>query len=633
MDKIQLLPDSVANQIAAGEVIQRPASVIKELVENAVDAGAKKIEVLVVDAGRTSIQVIDDGIGMSVTDARLAFERHATSKIRKAEDLFSLHTMGFRGEALPSIAAVAQVTLKTRQAEENVGTCLSIAGSRVVSQEPVSCPVGSNFLIENLFFNVPVRRRFLKSNGTELNNIVTAFQRIVLVYPEVAFTLHSNGQELYNLRATNMHQRIVDVFDKKLNKCLLPMDVDTTLGKITGFVGTPESARKRNAQQFFFVNGRYMKHPYFQKAVLSAYDRLVPQGEQVPFFVYFNVAPEDIDVNIHPTKTEIKFQNEAAVWQILNAAVRESVGRHNDIPSIDFDTEGKPDIPLFDGTQDIYQPTVDVNTFYNPFDEAKPEQTAKPEAPSYLPKTSGRMPQSNVWNSKIPSDWEQLYEGLTPAADTADAPEKDIFAGDDAFTMPVANGSNQQTDVFAERSTHHLQYKGAYIITTVKSGIMVTDQEKAHERILFERYMAQMDKRKAMSQRVLYPDMVQFSLDQMVCLPSILPEMEALGFELTDLGGGTYSINAVPADLEGINIPELVMDMVATAAEHTVTIREELFSSLAASMARNSAIPQGQYLSNEEMENIIADLQKCSNYTYTPNGKKIFKLIPHNAII
>ena len=312
-DIIQLLPDSVANQIAAGEVIQRPASVVKELVENAVDAGAKTIHVLVVDAGRTSIQVIDDGIGMSETDARLAFERHATSKIREANDLFALQTMGFRGEALASIAAVAQIELYTRQEGEDVGTHLSISGSKFTGQEPCACAVGSNFKIENLFFNVPARRKFLKSNSTELSNILTAFERIVLVYPNVAFTFHSNGTEMFNLKPGNMKQRILDVFGKRMNQDLLPISVETTMCKISGFVGKPESARKKNTRQYFFVNGRYMKHPYFSKAVMNAYDRLIPVGEQVPFFIYFDVSPSDIDVNIHPVKTEIKFENEIII--------------------------------------------------------------------------------------------------------------------------------------------------------------------------------------------------------------------------------------------------------------------------------------------------------------------------------
>ena len=376
MDKIQLLPDSVANQIAAGEVIQRPASVIKELMENSVDAGATKISVLIINAGRTSMQVVDDGVGMSVTDARLAFERHATSKIRKADDLFTLNTMGFRGEALPSIASVAQVTLKTRTEENPIGTCLHIEGGRFDSQEPVACPKGCNFIVENLFFNVPVRRKFLKSNVTEMNNIVTAFQRIALVYPDIHFTLSHNGQELYNLPATNTHRRIVDIFGKKIDSTLLPLEVETSLGKVYGFIGKPESAHKKNVQQYFFVNGRFMKHAAFHKAVMSAYERLIPQGEQVPYFIYLNVKPEDIDVNIHPTKTEIKFQDESAVWQIISAAAREAVGRFSTIPTIDFDTEDRPDIPAYNDAIAVTPPTIDINPQYNPF--AQSESDSRP---------------------------------------------------------------------------------------------------------------------------------------------------------------------------------------------------------------------------------------------------------------
>ena len=337
-DVIHLLPDSVANQIAAGEVIQRPASVIKELVENSVDAGATTIHVVVLDAGRTLIQVIDDGKGMSETDARLSFERHATSKIAQADDLFALHTMGFRGEALASIAAVAHVSLQTRREEDEVGTSIRIAGSKVQSQEPVSCPVGSNFKIENLFFNVPARRKFLKSNATELSNILTAFERIVLVYPDIHFTLHHNGTEMMNLKAGSLRQRISDVFGRQYSQDLLPVEVHTAMCTITGFVSKPEGARKKSGHDYFFVNGRYMKHPYFHKAVLTAYDRLVPEGMQVPYFLYFEVTPSDIDVNIHPTKTEIKFENEQAIWQILTAAVRDALGKFCEVPAIDFDT-------------------------------------------------------------------------------------------------------------------------------------------------------------------------------------------------------------------------------------------------------------------------------------------------------
>ena len=392
-DIIRLLPDSVANQIAAGEVIQRPASVIKELVENAVDAGAKHIDVLVTDAGKTSIQVIDDGKGMSGTDARLAFERHATSKIRDAADLFALRTMGFRGEALASIAAVAQVELRTCLEGEELGTSLCIAGSTVESQEAVVCPKGSNFQVKNLFFNVPARRKFLKSNQTELSNILTEFERIALVNPEVSFTLHHNGTEMLNLPAIQLKQRIMGVFGKKINQELLSVDVDTTIVHISGFVGRPESSRKKGARQYFFVNGRYMRHPYFHKAVMDAYEQLVPAGEQVSYFLYFDIEPSNIDVNIHPTKTEIKFENEQAIWQILSAAVKESLGKFNAVPSIDFDTEGMPDIPAFESSpySGMQMPKTEYNPDYNPFNTSS--------SPS-------------SYSRKESYGWDKLYEGL-----------------------------------------------------------------------------------------------------------------------------------------------------------------------------------------------------------------------------
>ena len=605
-DIIQLLPDSVANQIAAGEVIQRPASVIKELVENAVDAGAKTVNVLVVDAGRTSIQVIDDGCGMSDTDARLSFERHATSKIRDAADLFSLHTMGFRGEALASIAAVAQVELKTRKDDEEVGTSLSISGSKFMGQEPVSCPVGSNFLIENLFFNVPARRKFLKSNQTELNNIITAFERIVLVYPQISFTLHSNQVELMNLRAGNLRQRIIDVFGKRLNQNLLPVGVETTLCKISGFVGKPESARKKTPHQYFFVNGRYMKHPYFNKAVMMAFDRLIMAGEQVPYFIYFDVKPEDIDVNIHPTKTEIKFENEQEIWQILSAAVKDAVGRFNDVPSIDFDTQGCPDIPVFNPQTGTEAPKLNFNPQYNPFKETP--SSSIPSTP-HIPK------QPSV------EGWEQIYEGL----ESQDVPQEQGM-----FDAPSVHA--QEETVIAEKSPTHYQYKGTYIMTAVKSGLMIIDQHRAHVRILYERYLEQFSRQNRLSQSVAFPEVVQLPVSDNVKLQVILPEMEQMGFELNDLGAGSYSVTAVPVGLDGLNVVRLVEDMVSTAMEGGSSVVEEINKSLALTLARNAAIPQGQALSNQEMEDIVDKLFTCSNVNYTPDGKSILCILRQQEI-
>lgn len=606
-DIIQLLPDSVANQIAAGEVIQRPASVIKELVENSVDAGAKNIDVAVVDAGRTSIQVIDDGKGMSETDARLAFERHATSKIRQAEDLFNLHTNGFRGEALASIAAVAQVVLKSRQEGEEVGTQLSISGSRFEGQEACSSSVGSVFSVNNLFYNVPARRKFLKSNSTELNNILTAFERIVLVNPQIAFTLHSNNTELFNLKAGNLRQRIIDVFGKRINQDLLPVNVETTMCKITGFVGKPEAARKKGAHQFFFVNGRYMKHPYFNKAVMTAYDRLVPQGEQVPYFLYFDVNPNDIDVNIHPTKTEIKFENEQAIWQILMAAVKESIGMFNDVPSIDFDTEDKPDIPVYnpDVASSASAPKISLNPHYNPFKSSP--SSGKPTAVK-----------------PVDEQWEQLYEGLNDQ-DSVER-EADIFESESETEI------NTSQSILAEKSPAHYQYKGKYVMTAVKSGLMIIDQHRAHVRVLYERYLEQIQQQTSHSQKVLFPEVLQFPVSDEVILEKLLPEMSKMGFELDNLGGGSYAVNAIPTGLDGVNPLHLVQDMVFSAKEKGGKALDEVHQSLALTLARNAAIPQGQVLSNEEMETLVNDLFACSNVNYTPDGKNVLCILKQQEI-
>lgn len=645
-DIIQLLPDSVANQIAAGEVIQRPASVIKELVENSIDAGATLINVVCVDSGRTSIQVTDNGKGMSETDARLSFERHATSKIRQADDLFNLHTMGFRGEALASIAAVAQVELRTRRPDDDLGTALTIAGSRFVSQEPVQCPVGCNFTISNLFYNVPVRRKFLKSNTTELNNIVTAFERIALVYPDVAFTLYNNQTELYNLKAGGLRQRIVDVIGKKINQHLLPIDIDTTMCKISGFVGKPESARKKGARQFFFVNGRYMKHPYFHKAIMTAYERLVPEGEQIPYFIYFTVNPTDIDVNIHPTKTEIKFENEQTVWQILTAAVRDAVGMFNDVTAIEFDTEGQPDIPALGAMPqaDISAPKVQYNPAYNPFNEPSAQRS-----------------------SAAPDNWEQLYEGLSSAhsrqqsapslfgndtggviqsrSNIANKPFADNgivlskgFSKPDGLNAESAgfNALSADTDMLSastepspleEKSPTHYQYKGRYIMTSVKSGLMIIDQYRAHTRILYEGYIEQMQKRRPSSQKPLFPDTIHFSASDKVVVEAVMPELQNIGFELTPNEEGDYTITAVPSGLDGLDYVALVQDLVASTREKTTSAINDINHSIALELARNAAFTYGQVLTNAEMENIVNSLFACSNFSYTPDGKKILTML------
>lgn len=633
-DIIQLLPDSVANQIAAGEVIQRPASVIKELVENAVDAGAKTIHVIIVDAGRTSIQVIDDGKGMSETDARLSFERHATSKIRQADDLFALRTMGFRGEALASIAAVAQVTLKTRTAQEEVGTEILISGSRVERQTPCSCPQGANFSVNNLFYNVPARRKFLKSNHTELNNILTAFERIALVYPEIAFTLHSNDVEVMNLKAANLRQRIVDVFGKRFNQDLLPVDVETTMCKIKGFVGKPEAAKKKCAHQYFFVNGRYMKHPYFYKAILTAYERLVPQGDQVPYFIYFEVDPQDIDVNIHPTKTEIKFENEQAIWQILAAAVKESIGKFNDVPTIDFDTEDRPDIPVYDSElfPAATAPKIKLNPAYNPFKTAaNAGATAGDGSGSGFSssfdsdtKSGSKGGFGGGFGSGFSSGFDSDF-GSSHSAPKVDAQWEQLFQG--LENQPKAEPTLFDAASIAEKSPAHYQYKGMYVMTAVKSGLMVIDQHRAHVRILYEQYLSQLAAHVCHSQKVLFPEVIEFPASDSVLVEAVLPEMRQLGFELDSLGGGSYAINAVPAGLEGLNPVALATDMVGSVIERGQEALAEVNKTLALSLARNAAIPYGQILGNEEMESLVNNLFACADVNYTPDGKKTFSIL------
>jgi DNA mismatch repair protein MutL len=711
-DVIRLLPDAVANQIAAGEVIQRPASVIKELVENAIDAGAMNIQVRVTDAGKTSIQVIDDGKGMSETDARLSFERHATSKIREAADLFALHTMGFRGEALASIAAVAQVELTTRMDGEELGTRLIIAGSKVESQEAVACARGSIFTVKNLFFNVPARRKFLKSNQTELSNICAEFERMVLVNPEVTFTLTHNDTELFNLPAYPLRQRIMGVFGKKINHDLLSFDVETTMVHVSGFVGSPESARKKGARQFFFVNGRYMRHPYFHRAVMEAYEHLVPQGEQVSYFIYFHVDPANIDVNIHPTKTEIKFENEQAIWQILAAAIKETLGKFNAVPSIDFDTEGRPDIPAYDAEPQPSGelPQTTYNPTYNPFlteaslsEESAPRSHAGTYSSTDALYGGGKVFASKVnrggggspsygggtssYGSVIPSkvnrpkeDWQALYAGAnTPSAasnapstvvqspDTSWAETSDYLTEDELLhsgsgpATPVASQAGDYGDTFypeelpvdppmpaapaavptqsesavstsIEKAPNHYQYKGRYILTSIKSGLMIIDQQRAHIRVLYERYLTQIQQQRGMSQQVLFPDIVQFPMSEVPILQEVLPDIHYLGFDLTDLGGGSYAIQGVPSGIEGLNPVELIQSMVHTAVETGHSGKGEVQSQLALTLARAAAIVPGQVLSNQEMNALVEELLCLATPNYTPDGKTVLSVLPEKDI-
>jgi len=634
-DAIHLLPDSVANQIAAGEVIQRPASVIKELVENSIDAGASTIEILLTDAGKTCIQVIDDGKGMSETDARLAFERHATSKIRQAADLFTLTTMGFRGEALPSIAAVAQVELRTRREEDELGTSIHIAGSKIEQQEPVACPRGANFIVKNLFYNVPARRKFLKTNQTELNNILTEIDRIVLVHPDVSFVVHHNDNELYRLPATSLRMRLMNVFGKKLSDQLLTLEVETSLAKITGYVARPESSKKKGSHQYFFVNGRYMRHPYFHRAVMEAYEQLVPAGEQVSYFIYMDVEPGSIDVNIHPTKTEIKFESEQAIWQILAAAVKESLGRHGGVPSIDFDTEGMPDIPSFEGggSPFVEPPRVNYNPNFNPFDTVPGDDAFE----SSFKHDSHRQKVAYPWEEADRSssyrrssvDWEAAYRGLKPD-DAADAlavtseTDASLFSSDESFAIkesamnaPVSNAGN------------HYQFKGRFIATSVKSGLMLIDQHRAHVRVLFDRYMSQLQGRNGASQGLLFPELLQLTAAEDVMLQSLLPALLALGFDVTALGGGSWSVSAIPAGTEGLDAAALLHRMIASAIEREGAGQtgDEVHEAIALSLARSSAIVVGQSLTAAEMDELVTSLFASATPGHTPDGQPVLSVI------
>ena len=613
MDVIHLLPDTVANQIAAGEVIQRPSSVIKELLENALDAGAKRVDVLVEDAGRTSIQVIDDGCGMSETDARLAFERHATSKIRQASDLFSLTTMGFRGEALPSIAAVSQVTLRTRAVGNELGTCLSIEGGRVISQEVDNCPTGSNFLVQNIFFNVPARRKFLKSNQTELSNIMQEFERVALVNPAIHFTISHDGHPIVTLPPESQRQRIATLFGKRLGEQLLAVDVETTLCTISGFVGKPESARRKGARQFFYINGRYMRHPYFHKAVQEAFAELVQPTEQVPYFLFIHVDPATIDVNIHPTKTEIKFENEVAIWQIILAAVKEALGRFNAIPTIVFDTEGAPGaIPVYNPSStrhvSVAPPEPVVNPDFNPFQSA------------------------SYHRSSVPSEWKNLYPSTdTPKPDLTDSQGLSVQSA--SMGSPSVTSDSTTGSLFEiERSIQHYQYRGLYIVTEVRSGLMFVDQHRAHVRILYNKYRTQLKGQPATTQGLLFPELVQFPVSDVPLLESILPELHTLGFDISSLGGGSYSIQGMPAGFEASQPRQLLCDIVETLKQREQGMGDELHHRMALTLARNAAIPEGQVLTQQEMENLVDQLFQQSEPNFTPDGRTIVVIYPHENL-
>ena len=607
-DIIHLLPDSVANQIAAGEVIQRPASVLKELVENSIDAGATFIQILIKDAGRTLIQVVDNGKGMSETDARMAFERHATSKITNVDDLFSLRTMGFRGEALASIASVAQVELRTRRADDELGVMVEIAGTRVFKQESIQCDIGTAFLIKNLFFNVPARRRFLKSDNVEKSHILNEFYRIALVNSTVAFSFYDGDEEIFQLPVSNNKVRIENIFGKNSKKRwqqqLLSIETSTNLANIYGYVGKPEFAQK-SAIQYFFVNGRYMQHPYFRKAVQLAYNQMIQATESPNFFIYFDVDPQTIDVNIHPTKTEIKFENEQAIWSILSATVKEALGKFNIIPSIDFDQEGSLDIPTTMSVENVRPPQTNFNPDYNPFGAS---------------------------NYKRPVlDWEKLYGGFE-SKDTS-IESSPTWQPDISFeNVQNIDASQQQFLEQNDSRADNFQYKNRYIITSVKSGMLMIDQHRAHIRILFDQFISQIENRKALSQQVLFPEILELSADDELFFHQMMPDLHFIGFEFDELGNHAFSVKGVPDQIGGGSVIDLLLTMLdnakTTAENLTVTMHE----SIALSLAEASALKSGQRLTNEEMNDLIERLFCCSNHNVTPDGKKIMTIFTGDEI-
>lgn len=604
-DIIKLLPDSVANQIAAGEVIQRPASVIKELVENSIDAGATEVQIILKDAGRILIQVIDNGKGMSATDARLAFERHSTSKIRNAEDLFSLHTMGFRGEALASIAAISQLELRTARKEDQVGTKICISASKCESQEPDICPVGSNFMIKNLFFNVPARRKFLKSNQVELSNILKEFEKLALVNHKVDFSLIHNDTVMHQLLGGSFKQRVIDLFGRSLDMQLIPLNLDTSLIKIEGFISKPENARKRNFLQYFFVNGRYMRHPYFHKAVMSSYDELIPADTQPNYFLNFIVEPETIDVNIHPTKTEIKFENEAPVWQIISAAVREVLGKFSVVPSIDFDTEDAPDIPAFSKDIEIERPRIEIDPAYNPF---RSGNVTKAVNRQHVPDTV--------------KNWERLYENFTKSSIDDEGTSDDML-----IEFGDVEGHKSDYD-----RVNTIQVKGRYLVSSISSGLMLVDQHRAHIKVLYDRYLKQLEQSEIVSQGIMFPIMLNLSPAQSVLLESIADDMNRIGFNLSNLGGTDWSVNGIPAGLEHVDVKDTVLQVIDDVNEGGKDLAAQLYDKIALSVAKSGAIPYGKTLTNTEAEKLLEDLLILPEPNYTPDGKKVISILDMEQI-
>lgn len=749
-DIIHLLPDSVANQIAAGEVVQRPSSVVKELVENAIDSGAENIQIILQDAGKTSIQVIDDGCGMSETDARMAFERHATSKINTATDLFAIRTMGFRGEALASIASVAEVELKTKLTDSELGTQLIIRGSELIKQEIISCSNGSNFIVKNLFYNVPARRKFLKSPATELRNIISEFQRITIAHPEVKFKLINNGSDVSILPKTNYRQRIVNLFGKHLNSKLVNIESDTYIAKIHGFTGNPKHAKKTYGEQFFFVNNRFMKHPYLHKAIMQAYDKLLPNDTIPSYFIFFEVNPDIIDVNIHPTKTEIKFQDESALFQLLNASVREALGKFNIIPSLDFDEDHSIEIPVLgQESEEVETPKVDFNPNYNPFNSEKSFNPFKSER-TYNPFNNTREANENLeaarssfessmntgaeteeWpmhedfkgiDSVQKKESRSFQSAMNAEVENSEAPEntdeQDLQATLDGESANFESSLNNEQEEFqssingdtqsfesalnsgttgfqsamnggnedleseinsvsggsqslidsdpedfsdwkeaeamlknSEKATNHasvinqpeeeglyseekvktetqyIQLKNRYIITPVRSGMMFIDQKRAHERILYEKFLESIENNKGVAQQTLFPETIELDAINASIVESISEDLSHLGFDIRPFGNNTFVIHATPSEITNCSPKQILDDLIDHYKSTKGSVKTVIQEELALSLAESSAIHYNKPLTNLEMSNLIDTLFSCSSPHYTADGKTIMTIM------
>jgi DNA mismatch repair protein MutL len=601
---IQLLPDHVANQIAAGEVVQRPASVVKELMENAIDAKATDIKLIVKDAGKTLIQVIDNGQGMNVTDARLCFERHATSKIRHAEDLFDLHTKGFRGEALASIAAIAHVELKTKQDQEELGTHIIIEGSKFVTQDVAVLPKGTSFLIKNLFFNIPARRNFLKSDTVEMRHIFDEFQRIALAHPTIYFTLIHNGSEVFNLPSSNYRQRIVNVFGGKTNEKLVPISEETEIIKISGFIGKPEFAKKSRGEQFFFVNDRFIKNGYLHHAIMSAYDGLLREGNQPSYFLYLTVPPHTIDINIHPTKTEVKFDDEQALYAILRAAVKHSLGQFNVAPVLDFDRDATLDTPYDYKDKEIGSPLIQVDANFNPFATETP-----------VKKASFKMYSDGFTKRENSASWESLYVDLRQ--DTEEITSVS-FESEPVTSKLFDDSANENT--FSR--TYQIHKK--YIVSSIKSGMIVIDQNKAHQRILYEQFLTNITVQQASSQQLLFPLELYFSHEEMAFVKELQPSLESTGFVFGTNGSDSIQISGIPIHIQESEVGIVFEELIAQLQNELPENNFSLFDGVAKSMAKSIAVKTGTYLTELEQENLVNSLFACKEPNVSPFNKPTF---------